>query len=321
MSEQRAHRSILLSVGSGAIGLLALALLAGFGRGVATGNTTQSATCITVDARPVPCDVVYGALAEAAGAQVLGEIAIDERLAQRIAAERITIGPADLDRERTELTRSMTDAADGDTAVRVLEQLRRERGLGEQRFAALLRRTAMLRALVRGGIVIDEPMLAATHRAIYGPKTIVRLCALPTRNAAAAFAAEIAATDASARELAFSTRTLASSTDASAAQGGLLRPFSDAEPSLPMAVRDAAGKLKSGEVSGPIALDRGYAVIMLLRTEPGDGSTLAERREVTERAARQRQERLAMDRLALALSGQDGVVLNDPVLRRAIGGR
>ena len=105
------------------------------------------------------------------------------------------------------------------------------------------------------------------------------------------------------------------STDSSAARGGLLEPISRADLSYPEALRQALWSLESGEISSPVLLDRGYAVLVLVRELQGDGADPAQVRPELERLARLHHERLLMDQLARQMLFQVSVTIFDDALR------
>ena len=83
-------------------------------------------------------------------------------------------------------------------------------------------------------------------------------------------------------------------------------------------MRSAAAQLAPGQVSDPVVLDSGFAV---LRREPGDDGrasieapSFEESRGLLARDARLRQERLLMERLARSLAEEASVRTLEPGL-------
>src|SRR5690606_18565950 len=98
-------------------------------------------------------------LAEAAGGFVLEEIALEMMLEAEMRQHGLSLTDAMLERERLLIREAMAadDAArTPDEVQRLLDGVRRRRGLGEQRYEALVRRSAMLRALVQDRVSVDE---------------------------------------------------------------------------------------------------------------------------------------------------------------------
>jgi parvulin-like peptidyl-prolyl isomerase len=262
-----------------------------------------------IDGTPTPWSELTPLLAEASGGTILLELTLDRRLQQRLAKAGLTLTPAAVEAERAELTRQMTAASDPDTAARTLARIRSQRGLGDLRFEALIRRSAMLRALVAPAIELQ------THAALFGPRVSIRIITVSTEQDASKLSEELRNLPPDKRELAFSEAALSRSTDESASSGGILPPFAEADPSMPSAVRRTVAGLSVGDVSRVIPLDSGFAVVLLRSRTAGDGSTLDSRREAVTRAARARQERLAMDKLARLIASEPGVTIPDAGLR------
>ena len=111
------------------------------------------------------------------------------------------------------------------------------------------------------------------------------------------------------------------STDASASRGGLLAPMSRLDPSYPAAIRQAVWALDgAGELSDPIMLTNGYAIVQLVREieaareADADAPPGANRAEL-ERLVRLSQERILMDQLARRLMAGVSVTIFDDSLQ------
>jgi hypothetical protein len=278
-----------------------------------------------VDARPAALingrAVLWGELRpylnEAAGAEALREAILDQRLEVAMSDAGMIISEADVAAEQQILLRTLS--SDGNTALRLLEQLRNRQRLGSARYQALLRRSAMLRALVRDGVRINDPLIEQLYDARYGPKRQIRILTVPTLAEAQASLTEIRAGDL------FAEVAVRRSTDASAQRGGLLEPFSRLDPSYPLAIRQAAWLLTEVDaISDAIIIDSGYAIVQLARLVPSDGVALVDVREDLERLARLDQERVLMDQLVQRILGDVSVTIFDESLEegwRRGGGR
>lgn len=108
---------------------------------------TQTTTAM-INGQPVTISQLWPHLAEIAGDQTLQELTLT-RLLDQLAAERNwTITNDDLDHELTALTTIFNQIADPQSTPRIIETIRRRRGLGPVRFDALLRRNAILRQAI-----------------------------------------------------------------------------------------------------------------------------------------------------------------------------
>lgn len=319
----RPRRRRATRLGPGVRLLIALPCLAGCtGDGGATtgpGTWTEAPAPISVDGRPVA--LVDGAgvpwlelrprLLEAAGAEVLADWILDQRLEAAILDAGIRVDPAMLEAEQSRLLDRL--APDADDAARLLAELRDRRNLGPVRFAALLRRNAALRALVGDAVTVSEAQVRAAFDVAHGPRRQVRLMILPDLAAATAARADAASGDRTFAEIA-TERSL----DLSAARGGLLEPFAERDPAMPEALRRAAFSLAAdGDLSPPVLLSGGAAVLQLVSILPGDGTTFAEGRAEAARAAREAAQRVAMEQVARELVGDATVTAIDPSLRDA----
>src|SRR5690606_1933773 len=117
---------------------------------------------------------------------------------------------------------------------RLLREVRRRRGLGEQRFLALLRRNAGMRAMVQGQVNVSEPSLQRAYKLAYGEQYVARIIVVPTLQDASRLRESLGDPNVSFADLAVKR-----STDPSAVQGGLLPPISPVDDAFPKAVRDA----------------------------------------------------------------------------------
>ncbi len=246
-------------------------------------------------------------LNEAAGATVLQEVILDRLVAEAVAGAGISITADDIAAER-ELFYGTLDR-DPDVSASLAGEVRDRRALGEERFARLLRRNAGLRALVRDRVEVTEESLRRMHEIVHGPRRQARLIVV----------ASLADAEASLRRLEsgepFIDVAIDLSTDESAARGGLLEPISRADPTYPDALRQALWDLGPGEVTPPILLEEGYALLTLAREVEGDGTDLEEARAELTRLVRLDQERILMDRLARQLMAPAAVTIFDKSLQ------
>jgi parvulin-like peptidyl-prolyl isomerase len=230
---------------------------------------------------------------------------VDERLDR----EGIELTEPDIEAERKLVLQSL--ARDENQSVVLLDQFRRQRGLGETRFQALLRRNAGLRKLVQDAVRVTEEAIRQAYRRRYGPRyegrILVTSSARQTRQLR----------DKAMGEADFATLAARHSTDPSAAQGGLLSPISPADPSYPQVVRDTLEGLGEGDVSEVIAVQDGYAILKLERKIQGQSVKLADVRNELRPQVRRRIERNRMRQLARSMLSEARVT----VLNAALGDR
>lgn len=265
--------------------------------------------------RAVSRDELWPMLAERAGREVLEDIAVDQQLRARLTREGMSISDADIERERRTLIDFMSRRAGiaARSAEETLVAIRRERGLGDARFRALLERNAMLRALVKPQIVISNTEVDQALDIRFGPRYAVRVILVPTESQAAALRSQLAASPN--RITDFSREAMRASIDPSAPAGGTLPPLSLSDPTYPAEIRNTLRQMNPGDLSPVIAVDRGFAFIILDRIEPAAATPTPADREAADRDATLNAERAAMERLAAQLLAESGVTALDPALR------
>lgn len=262
-----------------------------------------------IHGQPIAWTDLQPALFESAGGEVLGEIVLQRGIDRRLAARTITLDDAAINTERTYLLTALSP--DADTAVRLLRELRERRGLGDRRFDMLLRRNAGLRALVRDDVRITDAELRAQHQLDYGDSFEVRLILTDTLQQASEVVRRLKAGES------FIDLAVTLSRDESRFQGGLLPLVNPADATFPDAVRAAIGKLRPGEVSDPVALTNGFAVLRLERKIAGRGVGFDDVKEELERNLRRRVERFLMQQLAVNILNEADVVVLDASLQKS----
>ena len=248
-------------------------------------------------------------LNEAAGAKVLREVILHRMVSEAIGEAGLTITAGDLEAERALFYGALSD--DPDVAVRLAREVRARQGLGSRRFRRLLLRNASLRALVRDDVEVAEEAVRRLYQIRHGSRRQTRLIVLPTLSETQAAINRVRAGEF------FGDVAVEISTDSSAPRGGLLEPISRADPTYPLAIRQALWSLAPGEISPPVLLGESYAVLTLVRVVEGDDVDFAAVRPELERLARLDQELLLMDQLARQLLGQATVTVFDDALNES----
>lgn len=277
-----------------------------------------------IDGKALTRDELHRFLVEAQGGEMLAELLLDRAVNNRLAEQGITLTDADFAAERQRVLDTLS--ADSDQATLLLNEMRGQRGLGELRFEAMLRRNAGLRRLVRDQIRVGDEAIKQAYDLRFGQRFRVRLIT-SDRAQTLGLARQRALGGESFTELA-----ILLSTDESSAQGGLLSPINPADPTYPKAIRDALPKLNTDSIAGRlspvIALPEGYALLWLEGVISKDAPPLEQVREELKRAVRLELERVRMQQLAQVLLVQANVIVLDPALnnswqrqREAIGAR
>lgn len=327
MTRQRSHRLDVIAAICFEIGVMSV--VGAVGGCVSTGSgaealppprsavpaarlTAAPRSLALINGQPVSLEQLAPALLEAAGGVALNEIILDRMLRDEARRRGATLTDGDLERERALFVESLPDtgAAPGTTdAESLLQEIRRRRGLGPARFAAMIHRSALLRKMVEPEVVVTEEMIALQYNIEHGEQRDGRLITLAALDDAQEALAAIKA------GMTFAEAAARFSTDASAERGGLIEPISPVDTAYPDSIRSALASLKPGQISPPVAIDSGYAILLLQRVTPPDGALLEEVRPELARRVRLRQTRLKMSQLADTIARRANVTVLDPSLR------
>lgn len=276
-------------------------------------GTLESPPPATVDGEPVTWEEVQAYLGEAAGAAVLDEIALERRLAREMTRRGLSLSEEAIEQERLRLTQTLAGGTQGNEE-RLIAQVRARRGLGPTRYAAMLRRNAMLRSLVADRVDVRPDQIDLAWRVQHGEKLAIRIIVTPTERQAALVRQQLADGDPTQLEARFISLAPEQSTDPSGSRGGQIEPFSAADPAYEPAVRAAADQLQPGQLGPIVAVRSGFALVYLQRRVPADGVTLEGATPVLARELRIRQERLLMDELAAQLLAEAKITTFDDAL-------
>lgn len=271
---------------------------------------------LTIGGEAIGWQEITPRLGEAAGGLVVEEMALERLLAREVARRGLSASENDLASERAWLLATVAGGRQlaEDEANLLISEVRRRRGLGPVRFASLLRRNAMLRALVRDRVEVWPDQVELAWRVRHGERVRVRLIVARSEREAQRMREEAIEGPASEVELRFANLAEAHSTDPSATRGGLVEPFSTEDPAYEQAIRQAVVQLEPGQVSPIVAIAGGFAVVYLDERLPPDGATLEDTRGRLTEQLRRQQERLLMDELATQLLAEARVNVIDESL-------
>ncbi len=262
-----------------------------------------------LDDDPITISSMQSRMLEQSGAETLRELRLEAALRNALREEGIEIGAREIDAEEQRLLERFSE--DEDTALMVLQTLRRNEGLGPERYAALLWRNAALRMLVQDEIDPAPETLERLYRLEHGPQHVIRIVVVPTLQDAEELLKRAQQGES------FAELATAHSMDPSRDRGGLVDPISLADPAWPQALRAELAELKMGDLTGIVFLEDRYALARVERIVPADGVEFDTVRSELQRTARLSQERLKMAELAGRLGTLPRVRILDPELRRA----
>lgn len=248
-----------------------------------------------VNGRAVGWERLRPGLAELAGGQVLEEAVLDELLERRCQERGIVVDQAMVAAERALLIESLDPSPD--RAEDLLRVIRSSRRLGDERFSALLRRSAMLRALV-GPVKVPEAAVAQAVALRTGERSVVRIIGTRTEADAAA-ARELVGTGAGGvvDPMRFATVAADVSTDESAARGGLVEPISAEDSNLPAALRRAVTQTQTGKMTPIVSTGEGFLVALVERRLPAREPLSVAEVDALRRELGVRMQRVEMERL------------------------
>jgi hypothetical protein len=248
-------------------------------------------------------------LAERAGGGVLTDVVLERQVDERLARRGLSVTSDMIEREKTLMRQSFGD--DPDEGQRMIERLRRRQGLGEARYHQMLRRNAGMRLLVQDEVSVGDDQLRQAFDARYGPKYDIRLIVVPSAALASQMVREAG------QDRSFVDIVMEHSTDASRAQGGLLTDISPADPTWPDALRRTLSGMAPGQISPPIALDAGFAVVKVESKRQRQSVQFDDVRDELDRRVRRDVERILMQRLARSLLDEADVIVLDAALKRS----
>lgn len=273
------------------------------------GQSAAAKPLAYVNGRTVTRDDLMPSLTEAAGGAVLSEIVLDQMIDGALADRGLTLTPAMIEQEKADMLATLS--VDPDEAARLLKVMRSRRGLGEVRFAAMLRRNAGLRLLTKDDVELAPALLHQAFEVQHGKRYRVRIIVTDTLSEAGKLKDQAEA------GASFSDLAAMHSTDPSAAQGGLLSPISPADPTYPAALREAMSGMKAGEVSDVIAADDRFIIMRVEAVLPADGVSYEAALPALARQVRLELEAQQMQQAARAMLADAKVVVLDPALGEA----
>lgn len=265
-------------------------------------SSTAERPAALLNGQPIAWSALQPALAEAAGGLVLEEIVLDAMLDAELASRGLALTPAAVTAERRHLVDMIQTgaAADEHEAERLIDSLRRSRRLGDIRFRSLLERNAKLRLLTANTVSVTDAEVQQAFQLRYGPKFRARVILVPTEREAARIRDELASSP-DHLTMRFAAAAARSSLDPSGPRGGILDPISPADPAYPAAIVRVLRTLEPGQLSPVVAVDRGYALVLLEEKLPPGPESFADVRSSLEREVRLGKERAAMEDLAARL--------------------
>ncbi|MBN1345399.1 MAG: peptidylprolyl isomerase [Phycisphaerae bacterium] len=275
----------------------------------------------TVNGRPIARKQMMDLLIRTHGMDVLGQLIALQVTRQAAEAESISITPADIqveyDRALEHISSPVPTTSqpklDDQAREALLTQILLRRGLTREEFKLAMERQAYLRKIAMKRLKVDERMLREQYDIMYGERVQIRHIQLPDW-----------------REIGKVQRLLTSGmgfeevarvhskNPRTAADGGMLPPFSKDQDDVPPLLRDAAFKLQKGQVSNPIKINSDYHLIEVVERFPKSNVQFE---HVKELVRVRLIERLLPDVMArieqdLIEKSRKQIVITDPALKK-----
>lgn len=265
-----------------------------------------------VDGLPIYSDHLYGPLVEVSGGQVLSDLIIDIRIAKKLKEQGLEISQSRIDLEKSLLINTL-DPQDENQGIRLLNELKKRRGLGPNRFDRLLQRNAGLRLLVQDRVQITSAAMRQAFELRYGPRYHARLILTQTTHEAEQLRRRIEAGEN------FSDLAVRYSSDRSAARGGLLPPISASDPTYPQSVRTELLWLheKKAPVSRIVDVEGGCLLLKLDHFIEPQEMDYYDIQEDLAATVRLQAEQVLMQQLAKELVSKSKILILDPDLEKS----
>lgn len=252
-------------------------------------DANEATVVATVDGHPIEKDTLVDLLLRAHGPAMLDELVLTELVRSHARQKNVPLTEAMLDRELNRLLDDMAPARPRPEQLALLDYMLRRRRLTRPQFDLIIEREALLRRLVDQRVDITQDMLAAEFQRRHGPRVQVRQLVVGTLRQIELAQHRLAQGDPVLQII----RDM-SQDQRSAANDGLLPPFSRADEQIPAPIRSAAFQLTQDDPRSPIlqyrddqSRDR-WALLQLERTIEPDGTTLSQARdELTKRIKQQ----------------------------------
>lgn len=282
----------------------------------AAGQPLNTRPALLIEGRAISRDEVWPLLAEYGGADIVMEIVLDHAIAAELARAGLTVTEADIDAERGRLTSRLATGVTDEEAAEISRLVLESRGLGPGRLRGLLTRNAGLRKLVAEDAEPLPETVELAHRVRFGPRREARIITTATAASAQSIVNRIQRrADEVGLLAAFAETATSASTDRTAPQGGSLGAISPQDPGLPVAVRSVLAQTEPMTISPIVAMDSGFAVLLIERDVPAEAVTLESVYAELEADVRERQQRLSMETRARSLVDEYAPSVLDASLR------
>ncbi len=269
----------------------------------------NSAPVAYINGQPVTRSDLHTRLIEVSGGQVLSELILDNMIRDRLKQRGLTLTPELIDAEESHMRNTLS--ADPNEATRLLIKMFSDRGLGKLGFQSMLFRNAGLRLLIKDQVQVPETLLRQAYELRHGQRYRIRIIVTDSLPQASDLQARSVAGES------FADLASLNSTDASAAQGGLLSPISPVDNTYPKALRQTLASMQTGTISDLIAVDDHFIIMKLEKILPADAIPFEQARAQLEYTVQLELEGQRMQQAARSMLADAKVVVLEPVLNKS----
>ncbi len=268
------------------------------------GGPSAGVPVALVNGTPITRRELIGLLVECHGINLLEQLILLTAARQRAEELGLKVTAADVDAAHQDALRRLASPIGGNTtgnldtasAQKLLDQFLLAKNISTQEWQLRMRQRAYLTKIAEAEVArmeITEAMLRQEYERAYGEKVQIRHMQLPSLAAvtrARALLTEKKDFELVARQL--------SENELTAAQGGLLAPFTRNDPGIPPLIRETAFDLAPGEISTALQEQNWYHLVRVERRFPASDvgyenvDKAALRQRLADELVRQRQESL-----------------------------
>ena len=218
---------------------------------------------IRVNERPILMEQLTELMLANYGIEAAEQLVATAVVQQEAAREGLTVTPADVAAENTETLKQVVPNLAPADQQRVLAQLLERRKISLFLWDQIMQRNALLRTIAEKRVKIDDELLLAEFNRRYGAKRQVR----HIQCASLVDAQKVRDLLDKGQDFAKLAAELSTNKD-SAAQGGLIAPFSQNDPGMPAAIVRVAFALQEGQVSEVVQVDKDFHILKLEKVLP-----------------------------------------------------
>ncbi len=223
----------------------------------------------TIDGRPLPLSRLTDLLIRTYGNDGLNQLVASEVVEQAGQKEGVAVTDEDVKKENAETVSELAGNVTASQQEQILTRILADKHMPRTYWDMTMRRNAILRQIALKRIKVTEPMIQEEFDRQYGQKVTVRHIQLSS-TADAQKVLDLLSKGGDFAELA-KKYSINSET---AANGGLLPPFSRDAANIPPVLAGAAFELEDGQIGGILQVDRYFHIIRKESTEAAKGVRL-----------------------------------------------